>query len=108
MITQFNQPGAECLLHRLETAGDAAVAQFVGGKAANLARLISLAVPVPEGVVIGREHFDRFVADNGLDAHLAAQSLDLNAPHSFNVAAQAMRRAVKHAEEKAKTSTFNP
>ena len=47
--------------------------------------------------MIGREHFDRFVADNGLDACLAAQSLDLDDPHSFDIAATAMRSAVEHA-----------
>ncbi|HLT39690.1 MAG TPA: PEP/pyruvate-binding domain-containing protein [Enhygromyxa sp.] len=69
----------------------------VGGKAATLARLHALGVPVPEAVVLGCEHFERFVRDNRLDATFAELSLDLAAPASFTAAAEVMRRAVERA-----------
>jgi phosphohistidine swiveling domain-containing protein len=73
------------------------VAEQIGGKAACLARLHALAFPVPEAVVLGREHFDRFVRDNRLDAVFAEQRLELADPASFSRAAQIMRRAVERA-----------
>ncbi|MFV8753665.1 PEP/pyruvate-binding domain-containing protein [Nannocystaceae bacterium ST9] len=69
----------------------------VGGKAANLARLIGLALPVPEGLVVEREVFDRFVALNRLDAALAEQTLALDDPASFTRAAAAMQALVDQA-----------
>jgi phosphohistidine swiveling domain-containing protein len=69
----------------------------VGGKAACLARLHALALPIPDALVLGREHFDRFVRDNRLDAVLAEQRLELGDPLSFSRAAEAMRRAVERA-----------
>jgi phosphohistidine swiveling domain-containing protein len=69
----------------------------IGGKAASLARLHALALPVPNAVVLGREHFERFVRDNQLDAVLAEQRLELADPSSFTAAAELMRRMTERA-----------
>jgi pyruvate,water dikinase len=45
---------------------DAIDEPLVGGKARNLARLISLGIPVPEGLVLTRAAFDRFLDSNAL------------------------------------------
>ncbi len=69
----------------------------LGDKAACLARLRKLGIPVPEAFVLGRDHFDRFVRENRLDALLAKQHLDLECPATFSAAAEVMRQAVERA-----------
>lgn len=83
-------------IHSIATLDPAAFAQ-VGGKAATLARMHALAVPVPDGRVLDREHFERFVRDNRLDATFAGLRLELAEPASFATAAEVMRRAVERA-----------
>lgn len=81
----------------LPLRSDAASDQ-VGGKAANLARLLALGMPVPDGFVIVRNAFDRFVTHNRLDAALAEHQLELDDPDSFARAAADMQRRVDAAE----------
>lgn len=81
---------------------DPATEQF-GGKAASLARLHALALPVPDALLLGCEHFERFIRDNRLDAVLAEQRLDLADPSSFTAAAERMQRITARAAIPAKT-----
>lgn len=76
----------------------------IGGKAATLARLHALALPVPHAVVLDREHFDRFVRDNHLDAAFAELRLDLADPSSFTRAAACMRERTERATIPSATS----
>lgn len=49
---------------------------LAGGKARNLARLIALAVPVPTGVVLTVDAFERFLDDTGLRARIETRLVD--------------------------------
>ncbi|PYR53987.1 MAG: hypothetical protein DMF95_01930, partial [Acidobacteria bacterium] len=68
----------------------------VGGKAQNLARLIALGAPVPEGTVLTRAAFDEFIAHNRLTDRLErlTRALDPNEPERLRRTAEAIRTLV--------------
>jgi rifampicin phosphotransferase len=57
---------------------EAADERLVGGKARNLARLVALGMPVPEGFVLTSEVFDRFLEANALRDRIDALCQDLD------------------------------
>src|SRR5439155_1243137 len=67
-----------------------------GGKAQNLARLIALGAPVPEGTVLTRAAFDEFIAHNRLTDRLErlTRALDPNEPERLRRTAEAIRTLV--------------
>ena len=62
----------------IRALADATEETEVGGKARNLARLIALGVPVPDGVVITCAAFERFLQLNRLRAQLEPLCLELD------------------------------
>jgi phosphohistidine swiveling domain-containing protein len=81
---------------RLKTATDE---HLVGGKARNLARLIALGVPVPDGLVLTGVAFERFLDSNGLGKQIEEirESIDASNPATLYTESEKIAGLVKSA-----------
>jgi pyruvate,water dikinase len=78
-------------------ADDAAIdAAVVGGKGANLARLVAAGFPVPPGFVVGARSYARFLTDTGLRAEIERRldGLDFADPMELERRTAGIRGAV--------------
>jgi phosphohistidine swiveling domain-containing protein len=68
---------------------------LVGGKGASLARLAAAGLPVPDGFYVTTTAYTQFVANNHLEAEIAAAlaTIDIAQPATLEVAAQRIRAA---------------
>jgi len=71
----------------------------VGGKASNLASLISVGLPVPSGFVVTVEAYRKFLSDHGLEGKISSQlaSADLSDEIQLEGASSAIKSMIKSA-----------
>jgi rifampicin phosphotransferase len=77
--------------------GDLLPAAEAGGKAANLARLIRMRQPVPDGFVITNAALRAFLAEHDLDSPIAAACADLDtrSPSAIKAASDAIAALIR-------------
>ena len=75
---------------------DATDERLVGGKARNLARLVALGVPVPDGVVLTSAAFNRFLDSNAVRERIDAlcRQSDVSKPESLQSCAERIAELV--------------
>ncbi len=77
----------------LPLADPEATLEMVGGKGASLARMVSAKLPVPDGFHVTTAAYQRFVAENDLQAGIleALNQVDTNQPATWESASSAIR-----------------